>query len=79
MLYMMQQMAPGPFKTSHYALSTGVMGLCMMSTGMVSGALADALGYRLFFITVVALSAVPLALAWRAPFPVSDAEDRPAA
>jgi MFS transporter, PAT family, beta-lactamase induction signal transducer AmpG len=79
MLYMMQQMAPGPYKTAHYAFATGIMGLCMMSTGMVSGALQQAVGYQGFFVVVVLASVVPLAVAWHAPFPVSDAEDPAAA
>ncbi len=73
MLYMMQQMAPGPYLTAHYAFATGVMGLCMMSTGMVSGALQEAVGYRTFFVFVLAVSAIPLFFAWKAPFPVTGA------
>jgi len=73
MLYMMQQVAPGPYKTAHYAFATGIMGLCMMSTGMVSGALQEAVGYRSFFVIVIAVSALPLFFAWKAPFPVRDA------
>jgi PAT family beta-lactamase induction signal transducer AmpG len=75
MLYMMQQMAPGPFKTAHYAFATGVMGLCMMSTGMVSGVLQQALGYQGFFVAAIAASLLPLVVAWKAPFPVSDVEE----
>jgi PAT family beta-lactamase induction signal transducer AmpG len=37
MIYMMQQLAPGKYKTAHYAIGTALMGFCMMSTGMVSG------------------------------------------
>jgi PAT family beta-lactamase induction signal transducer AmpG len=73
MLYMMQQMAPGPYKTAHYAFATGIMGLCMMSTGMVSGVLQQAVGYQGFFIVVLAASVLPLFVAWNAPFPVDDA------
>ena len=75
MLYMMQQMAPGPFKTAHYAFATGVMGLCMMSTGMVSGVLQQALGYQGFFVAAIVASLLPLLVAWNAPFPVSEAEE----
>jgi len=75
MLYMMQQMAPGPFKTAHYAFATGVMGLCMMSTGMVSGVLQQALGYQGFFVAAIGASFLPLVVAWNAPFPVTQAED----
>src|SRR5438093_1340834 len=75
MLYMMQQMAPGPYKTAHYAFATGVMGLCMMSTGMVSGVMQEAVGYRSFFVIVLAVSALPLLFAWKAPFPVRDPQE----
>ncbi|MEI6125711.1 MAG: MFS transporter, partial [Pseudomonadota bacterium] len=47
-----------PYKTSHYAISTGFMALGMMLPGMVSGVLQQALGYVNFFILVVAM-AVP--------------------
>lgn len=79
MLYMMQQMAPGPYKTAHYAFATGIMGLCMMSTGMVSGVLQQAVGYQTFFVIVLVASVLPLLVAWNAPFPVADVETEAAA
>jgi PAT family beta-lactamase induction signal transducer AmpG len=79
MLYMMQQMAPGPYKTAHYAFATGVMGLCMMSTGMVSGVVQERVGYQSFFLLVLAVSVVPLLFAWKAPFPVAEAPENAAA
>jgi len=75
MLYMMQQMAPGPYKTAHYAFATGIMGLCMMSTGMVSGVLQERVGYQTFFLIVLAVSVVPLLFVWKAPFPVTSSEE----
>jgi PAT family beta-lactamase induction signal transducer AmpG len=75
MLYMMQQMAPGPYKTAHYAFATGIMGLCMMSTGMVSGVVQERVGYQTFFLMVLAVSIVPLFFAWKAPFPVPSSEE----
>src|SRR5471032_541875 len=44
MLYMMQQIAQGPFKMTHYAFATGVMALTKWSTGSVSGWIYSALG-----------------------------------
>lgn len=74
MLYMMQQIAPGPYKTAHYAFATGFMGLCMMSTGMASGFIQAAVGYQWFFI-IVMLCAIPSLLAtWFAPFHQSETE-----
>ncbi len=68
MLYMMQQLAPGPYRTAHYAFATGLMGLSMMVTGMVSGQIQAWLGYQDFFLFVVGVSLVPVVLAWFAPF-----------
>lgn len=71
MLYMMQQLAPGPFKMTHYAFATGVMALTKWSTGSVSGWLYDRVGhdYATFFAWVLVFSVPPIVLAWRAPFP----------
>jgi PAT family beta-lactamase induction signal transducer AmpG len=71
MIYMMQQMAPGPFKTAHYTFATAFMGLCMMLTGMVSGALQHALGYQAFFAVVLACALPSTAVTLLAPWPVS--------
>lgn len=71
MLYMMQQVSPGPFRMSHYAMATGVMALTKWSTGTVSGWVWGAIGhnYTTFFALVLAFSVPPILLAWRAPFP----------
>ena len=68
MLYMMQQLAAGRYRTTHYAFATGVMGLSMMLTGMVSGALEEWLGHQAFFAAVLVASVPPVVLAWFAPF-----------
>jgi PAT family beta-lactamase induction signal transducer AmpG len=62
MIYMMQQVAPGPYKTAHYTFATAFMGLNMMLTGMVSGAIQQWIGYKIFFILVLA-AAIPSILA----------------
>ena len=54
MIYMMQQIAPGPYKTAHYTIATALMGACMMLTGAVSGYLQKWVGYQWFFIIVLA-------------------------
>ncbi|MDP9036997.1 MAG: MFS transporter [Myxococcota bacterium] len=69
MLYMMQQLAPGKFKMTHYAFATSLMNLVLVPTQMVSGALADWLGYRTFFLFVLAASIPSVLAAWLAPFP----------
>ncbi|MFC1730612.1 MFS transporter [candidate division KSB1 bacterium] len=48
--------AKGPFKTSHYAISTGLMGLGMMIPMMISGFLQEYLGWLNFFIAVLLLT-----------------------
>jgi PAT family beta-lactamase induction signal transducer AmpG len=69
MLYMMQQIAPGEFKMTHYAFATALMNLVLIPTQSASGPLADALGYRAFFLVVMLASIPSLAAAWLAPFP----------
>ncbi len=71
MLYMMQQLAPGRFKMTHYAFGTALMNLVLVPTQMLSGPLADWLGYRGFFALVLLASVPSIWAAWRAPFPRS--------
>ena len=63
-LFMMQQVAPGPHRMAHYAFASGIMNLSVMMTGMVSGYLSDAAGYRTFFL-VVMLATIPAFVATR--------------
>jgi PAT family beta-lactamase induction signal transducer AmpG len=81
MLYMMQQIAPGPFKMSHYAFATGVMALTKMSTGYISGHVYEFFDkdYPNFFLFVLVASVPPIILAWFAPFPQPDQADAPSA
>ncbi len=46
----------GEYKTSHFAISTGIMALGMMLPGLISGYLQKALGYPLFFVLVCFLT-----------------------
>ncbi len=57
MLYLIY-FSRGAFKTSHYALCTAFMALSMMIPGLFAGALQEAVGYRLFFIIVMATCSV---------------------
>lgn len=57
MLYLIYY-SQGSFKTSHYALCTAFMALSMMIPGLFAGALQEAVGYRMFFIVVMACCAV---------------------
>ena len=55
MVYLMQA-ARGRYKTSHFAISTGIMALGMMLPGFISGYLQEAVGYRMFFVIVCVLA-----------------------
>ncbi|HEY0944732.1 MAG TPA: MFS transporter [Opitutaceae bacterium] len=80
MLYMMQQVAPGDYRMSHYAFATGVMAGTKWVTGSVSGFVyaATAQNYQHFFLFVLLASIPPILFAWRAPFP-RRTDDEPAA
>ena len=54
MLYFSQ----GEYKTSHYAICTGLTYLGLMLPGMISGWIKDMMGYRMFFITIMLLCAI---------------------
>ena len=69
-IYMMQQIAPGPYRTAHYTFASALMGLNMMLTGMVSGKLGEWLGYRSFFIAVLLMAIPSILVTLAAPFHV---------
>jgi PAT family beta-lactamase induction signal transducer AmpG len=72
MIYLMQQLAPGKYVTTHYAFGTGLMGLCNMLTGVVSGYLQESIGYVSFFVFVMIATVPSFIAAWIAPFNHSD-------
>ncbi len=77
MIYMMQQLAPGKYKTAHYAFGTALMGFCMMFTGMVSGYVKTWLGetsYVPYFWFVMVATLPSFVVTWLAPFHVTDEE-----
>ncbi|HIK11286.1 MAG TPA: MFS transporter [Oscillatoriaceae cyanobacterium M33_DOE_052] len=55
MVYLMY-ISKGQYKTSHYAISTGIMALGLMVPGAVSGAIQTQVGYPLFFVIVCFLT-----------------------
>ena len=59
MLYFSQ----GQFKTSHYAICTGISYLGLMLPGMVSGWMKDSMGYQTFFVVVMALCIITFLVA----------------
>jgi PAT family beta-lactamase induction signal transducer AmpG len=50
--------AQGRFKTSHYAISTGIMALGMMLPGFIAGWVQEKVGYPMFFI-IVCIMTIP--------------------
>jgi PAT family beta-lactamase induction signal transducer AmpG len=48
----------GENKTSHFAISTGLMALGLMIPGAISGQIQQSLGYPLFFV-LVCLATIP--------------------
>jgi MFS transporter, PAT family, beta-lactamase induction signal transducer AmpG len=68
MIYMMQQIAPGPYKTAHYTIATALMGACMMLTGAVSGYIQKWVGYQWFFVIVLLAAAPSILVTLLAPF-----------
>lgn len=57
MLYLIY-FSEGDYKTSHYAICTGIMALGMMLPGMAAGWIQETLGYRHFFLwTMICCSA----------------------
>lgn len=70
MIYMMQQLAPGRSTMTHYAFATSLMNLMLVPTAMISGPLAERLGFASFFVVVMFASLPSVWAAWRAPFPL---------
>jgi PAT family beta-lactamase induction signal transducer AmpG len=70
MIYMMQQLAPGRSTMTHYAFATSLMNLMLVPTAMISGPLAERVGFASFFAIVMFASVPSVWAAWRAPFPL---------
>ena len=69
MIYMMQQLAPGRSTMTHYAFATALMNLMLVPTNMISGPLAETLGFSTFFFVVMFASIPSAWAAFKAPFP----------
>ena len=59
---------------THYAFATSLMNLMLVPTNMISGPLAEWLGFSSFFLVVMFASIPSAWAAFRAPFPLRDAE-----
>jgi PAT family beta-lactamase induction signal transducer AmpG len=71
-LFMMQQVARGPYNTSHYAFATGIMNLGFMIPSMMSGYLSDIMGYKLFFVMVLVATIPSFIVSAKVPFEYPD-------
>lgn len=61
----------GEYKTSHFAISTGIMALGMMLPGIISGYLQNLLGYPGFFILVCVLTIPGMISLFLIPLPAA--------
>jgi PAT family beta-lactamase induction signal transducer AmpG len=77
MLFMMQQIAPGPYRTAHYAFATSLMGFGFLIPSSMSGFLSDALGYQKFFLLVMLATIPSFLISWLVPFRDTSAEAQP--
>ena len=71
-LFMMHQIAPGEHQMANYACASGFMNLSIILSGMLSGFVSDALGYRNFFIFVLFFTIPALLITWFVPFTYPD-------
>jgi PAT family beta-lactamase induction signal transducer AmpG len=74
-LYIMQQMAPGKYKTAHYAFGSGLTNLGFMLPSMVSGFVSDKIGYQYFFIWVLVSTIPAFLISWLVPLPNLEQEN----
>lgn len=79
MMVFMMYVSRGPYKTSHFAISTGFMALGMMLPGFLSGYLQAWLGYLNFFILVICLTLPSLAVLFFIPLQSSESDSEGAA
>ena len=76
MVYMMQQLAPGRSTMTHYAFATSLMNFMLVPTNMISGPLAEWLGFSTFFFVVMFASIPSAWAAFKAPFPLKGSDDK---
>ena len=75
MIYLLQPLAPGKDTTPHYAFGTGLMGLCNLVTGVVSGHLQEMMGYVSYFVFVMVATIPSFLATWFAPFHHDDGSE----
>ena len=73
-LYIMQVVAPGPYKTAHYAFGSAVANAGFLLSSSFSGQLSDWLGYHDFFIWVMFATVPAFLVTWLVPLPKKEAD-----
>ncbi len=68
-LYIMQVVAPGPYKMAHYAFGSAVANAGFLISSSFSGQLSDWLGYHNFFIWVMFATIPAFLVTWLVPLP----------
>lgn len=72
-LFMMQQIAPGKYQMSHYALASAIMNFGVMLPGMLSGWVWRMLGgYEPFFLFVLVATIPAFLITYFVPFTYAD-------
>jgi PAT family beta-lactamase induction signal transducer AmpG len=77
-LFMMQELAPGPYRMAHYAFGTAIMFLGFLAPSSFSGYISDALGYQMHFVWVLIATIPSFFVAWRVPITNEPARTGPA-
>jgi PAT family beta-lactamase induction signal transducer AmpG len=73
-LYIMQVVAPGPYKTAHYAFGSAVANAGFLISASFSGQLSDWLGYHDFFVWVMFATIPAFLVTWLVPLPKKNKE-----
>lgn len=76
-LYIMQQIAPGKYKTAHYAFADGIMALGFLLPSTFSGYFSDLMGYKSFFVLVLFATIPAFIVSLLAPFNFSEKDQQP--
>jgi PAT family beta-lactamase induction signal transducer AmpG len=76
MVYLMT-ISRGQYKTSHYAISTGIMALGLMLPGSFSGYIQEQVGYPIFFILVCLLTIPGMLTIFFLPLEEADISQNP--
>jgi PAT family beta-lactamase induction signal transducer AmpG len=66
-LFIMQQIAPGPYQMAHYAFGSAITYFGYTLASMISGAISDSLGYANFFIWVLVSTIPAFIVSWLVP------------